>query len=158
MIVVALTFFDWITFRSEPAFYGLDTRELAAIPLEVQSFVQQSHGPQRTATATAWGSRFTFAGVKIPNPLVIVWAVLVATLAWLDAFRVKRLKVWHWAIAFSLPLLHAGGLIVMCLLSDLGDAHLGLWLTYLAFLVVGLVCIYDTAVAGRNGPTSASSA
>ena len=98
-------------------------------------------GMELTVTMTGWNGSIALGKLKLPNWLVVLAAIGLATLCWLRATSVWSAPP---ALLFGLAgygLFHAGDAMVSLLASSKGSAGVGSFLTVLGFvgILIGLV-------------------
>jgi hypothetical protein len=139
VVIFAASFMPWRTIRVRvgrgPATLNLPLpKDRDPLPDEVASV-------EFGVRVTGWNGNMLLGGLELPNWLVVVAAIGVATLCWL-----KVTSVWAAppALLFGLTgygLFHAGGFLVWLLTSDKRSAGMGSLLTVIGFagIMVALV-------------------
>jgi hypothetical protein len=132
VVIFAASFMPWGTIRRTETFpfvpKGIDVSDLFG-------------GMEVVFPVTGWNGNMLLGRLELPNWLVVVAAIGVATLCWL-----KVTSVWAAppALLFGLAgygLFHAGDIMVWLLTSDKRSAGVGSFLTVIGFvgILVALV-------------------
>jgi hypothetical protein len=134
VVIFAASFMPWGTIRGTPAL------NFPFVPrgTELPDFFG---GMEFVVNVTGWNGNMLLGRLELPNWLVVVAAISVATLCWL-----KVASVWAApaALLFGLAgygLFHAGDILVWLLTSDKRSAGVGSFLTVIAFagILIALV-------------------